>query len=423
MDMSNYNSAITITEFEFGNSAESIGQFLESQKDLFHIQIDQFEKIVVTQCKLTGVNPLAQEMAAGALSINIGKRPRDLLNPKAVKYMQSVFSIKDTIGKKDSREISALCGVTVTQVREFFAGQRARVRKFVRLSRDRAVKSDAYQATQDGCSTSYDKSDVCEATQDGCSTNYDPVMTVIDQVPLNTVDPRTCEEAPYSQKEEPIPGVDDSDKLFLESIFTLMKKEETFSGQVKLMEWILQVQNISLLIWFLTKGGVMILATWLSQAATEEQTSVLLVIFKVLCHLPLHKALPEQMSAILQTINRLRFYRMSDISNRAKVLLSRLSKLLFRSQTMKKPSVTISPSDAHKEKQRLNEMLCIEWQSNLDLPEDIFALSVETSGNGTKAEPLQSIKLLQASTDDSSKKHNGGVSSNRILVTFYFRRI
>lgn len=45
-----------------------------------------------------------------------GKRPRDLLNPKALKYMQSVFSIKDTIGKKETREISALCKVTVSQV-------------------------------------------------------------------------------------------------------------------------------------------------------------------------------------------------------------------------------------------------------------------------------------------------------------------
>lgn len=45
-----------------------------------------------------------------------GKRPRDLLNPKAVNYMQSVFSIKDAISKKESRETSALFGVTVTQV-------------------------------------------------------------------------------------------------------------------------------------------------------------------------------------------------------------------------------------------------------------------------------------------------------------------
>lgn len=49
-----------------------------------------------------------------------GKRPRDLLNPKAVKYMQSVFSIKDAITKKESREISALFGVTVTQVSYIF---------------------------------------------------------------------------------------------------------------------------------------------------------------------------------------------------------------------------------------------------------------------------------------------------------------
>lgn len=45
-----------------------------------------------------------------------GKRPRDLLNPKAVKYMQEVFALKDAISKKESREISAQFGVTVTQV-------------------------------------------------------------------------------------------------------------------------------------------------------------------------------------------------------------------------------------------------------------------------------------------------------------------
>lgn len=38
------------------------------------------------------------------------------MNPKAVNYMQSVFSIKDAISKKELREISALLGVTVTQV-------------------------------------------------------------------------------------------------------------------------------------------------------------------------------------------------------------------------------------------------------------------------------------------------------------------
>jgi hypothetical protein len=30
--------------------------------------------------------------------------------------MQSLFALKDTIGKKETREISLLCGVTITQV-------------------------------------------------------------------------------------------------------------------------------------------------------------------------------------------------------------------------------------------------------------------------------------------------------------------
>lgn len=34
---------------------------------------------------------------------------------------------------------------------------------------------------------------------------------------------------------------------------------------------------------------------------------------QVLCHLPLHKALPVHMSAILQSVNRLRFYRASGV--------------------------------------------------------------------------------------------------------------
>ena len=46
----------------------------------------------------------------------IGKRPRDQLNLKALKYMQAVFSIKDAISKKEAREIGALFGLTVTQV-------------------------------------------------------------------------------------------------------------------------------------------------------------------------------------------------------------------------------------------------------------------------------------------------------------------
>lgn len=50
------------SELEIGRSVESFQKFLASQKELFHSQIDQFQDIVVTQCKLTGVNPLSQEM-------------------------------------------------------------------------------------------------------------------------------------------------------------------------------------------------------------------------------------------------------------------------------------------------------------------------------------------------------------------------
>lgn len=49
------------------------------------------------------------------------------------------------------------------------------------------------------------------------------------------------------KQEETHPGVESEDKKFLESIFALMQKEETFSGQVKLMEWILQINNATVL--------------------------------------------------------------------------------------------------------------------------------------------------------------------------------
>ena len=51
------------------------------------------------------------------------------------------------------------------------------------------------------------------------------------------------------KQEEVHPGVESEDKKFLESIFALMRKEETFSGQVKLLEWILQINNVTVLSW------------------------------------------------------------------------------------------------------------------------------------------------------------------------------
>ncbi|KAJ0979852.1 hypothetical protein J5N97_015326 [Dioscorea zingiberensis] len=420
-----------------GDSVESFARFLDAQRELFGSQVDQLQKLVVTQCKLTGANPLSQEMAAGALSIKIGKRPRDLLNPKAVKYMQSIFSIKDTLGKKETREISALCGITVTQVREFFAGQRSRVRKLTRLPREKATRLEEPKEPLDVCPISVDQPLPVGIV---ASTNLNPLnplnpMTVQygqvlenygnvnaaqsrQQVAVNSTEIKTTQEGPSCLPQEAaIDGIDSEDKKFLENIFNLMKKEQTFSGQTKLMEWVLRIHNTAVLNWFLTKGGIAILASWLSEAALEEQTTVLLVLLKVLCHLPLHKVLPVQMSAILQTVNRLRFYRSSDISNRARILLSRWSKIFIRNQAMKKPTFSKLPIDAQKEiirKQRISEILLSDesWQSKVDIPEEILALT-ESNDMSRRTEPRPGLKLLTASADESNKKHSQSVSTSK----------
>ena len=50
------------SNLEIGTSVESFQKFLDSQNDLFRSQVDQLQRVVVTQCKLTGANPLSQEM-------------------------------------------------------------------------------------------------------------------------------------------------------------------------------------------------------------------------------------------------------------------------------------------------------------------------------------------------------------------------
>ncbi|URD83851.1 hypothetical protein MUK42_02586 [Musa troglodytarum] len=425
-------SAGALVELDIGGPPGTLARLVESQRELFHTQIDQLQKLVVAQCKLTGVNPLAQEMAAGALSIRIGKRPRDLLNPKAVKYMQSVFSIKDAIGKKESREISALCGVTVSQVREFFAGQRSRVRKLVRLSCEKVTRLEESKTSKEDHLVSLDQSLPVSKVPSGNAAASDAFVTVeLKQVPDNTgifgtvktyqqetltsINLVKEEGRPSLLLEETIPGVNSDDKEFLNNIFNLMRKEQTFSAQVKLMEWVLCVQNSAVLNWFSNNGGITILATWLSQAAVEEQTTVLLVILKVLYHLPIHKALPVHMSAIVPAVNRLRFYRTSDISNRARVLLSRWSKVFIKSQALKRPFVSSFKTTLKEaiHKQRMSGFLNDELlQAKLDMPEDILALTEDAETTKT-IEPKQALKLLPASGADSSKKHDRSVSSTK----------
>ncbi|RRT74259.1 hypothetical protein BHE74_00049084, partial [Ensete ventricosum] len=181
-------------------------------------------------------------------------------------------------------------------VREFFAGQRSRVRKLVRLSREKATRLETSKTSNEEHSSSSDQ-----------------LKPISKDIPNSTGLVKVEEGCRSLSQEKTVPGVDSDDKEFLDNIFNLMRKEDTFSGQVKLLQWVLCIQNTAVLIWFSNNGGISILATWLSQAATEEQTTVLLVIFKVLYHLPLHKALPVHMSAIVPAVNRLRFYRTSGV--------------------------------------------------------------------------------------------------------------
>ncbi|KAH9328469.1 hypothetical protein KI387_000577, partial [Taxus chinensis] len=261
------------------------------------------------------------------------RRPRDLLPPKAVKCLQGIFAIKDTVTKREAREISAFCGATITQVREFFSGQRSRVRRLARQAHDKANNIQAVNTFEDLAPSA--------TKQFSCLTT---LLHSQSGVGIRTAGKESCRLLTDNALEDR----ESFDTNFIKSFFFLMRKEGTFSGQVQLLERILQIHDSTVLCWFVTKGGIPILTKWLSHASVEEQTTVLQVIFKVLCHLPLHKALPVQMSTILQTVNKLRFYRTSDISNRARILLTRWSKLFVRSQSGRKAASSISQVHVQK---------------------------------------------------------------------------
>ncbi|KAL0435850.1 UNVERIFIED_CONTAM: Homeobox protein LUMINIDEPENDENS [Sesamum radiatum] len=377
----------------------SYQDLLDTQRDLFQNQIEKLQQIVATQCKLTGVNPLSQEMAAGALSIKIGKRPRDLLNPKAVKYMQLVFSVKDVISKRETREISAQFGVTVTQVRDFFTGRRTRVRKCVRLSKEKANRSSAHDPLHNETASASDPN------------------TLSEPVPIDTIAPVNIDEGPScSKRHESFTGMDESDLHFVENIFSLMRKEDSFSGQVKLLRRILRIENPSVLNWFLTEGGLMILATWLSEAAKEEQTSFLRVILKLLDNLPLRKALPVHMSAILQSVNRLRFYRTSG------VFFYFINEVMGNESWESKVDNSEEPlrflcDSADNHRYGLQQSVAIRLSADSYyhlmrfLSQDFFL---------RKLDAVQPLKMLIASGDDSNKRR--GVLSSRILLLFMNNR-
>lgn len=130
------------------------------------------------------------------------------------------------------------------QVRDFVVTQKIKVRKQVRLSKEKVMMSSTHAIQGDGV-----------PEQNNAVPHADPV-------PLNSMDPEPSsiswgepENVALMPKEEVQqedipPDISDSDKYFVDNIFSMLRKEETFSGQVKLMEWIMQIQDSSVLIWY-----------------------------------------------------------------------------------------------------------------------------------------------------------------------------
>lgn len=65
---------------------------------------------------------------------------------------------------------------------------------------------------------------------------------------------KPVEDGPSCPSQEATPGMDSDDRKFLENIFSLMRKEQAFSGRLKLMEWVLQIHNSAVLSWYLTQS-------------------------------------------------------------------------------------------------------------------------------------------------------------------------
>lgn len=55
-------SDVNQLQMVLSSSTTSFNDLIDSQKELIQSQIEHLQNLVVAQCKLTGVNPLSQEM-------------------------------------------------------------------------------------------------------------------------------------------------------------------------------------------------------------------------------------------------------------------------------------------------------------------------------------------------------------------------
>lgn len=96
--------------------------------------------------------------------------------------------------------------------------------------------------------------------------------------------------------------------------------------------------------------------------------------------------------------------------------MSRWSKLLARSQALKKPNGMKLLTDSQTDmimKQSIGDIMSDEsWKSNIDMPENFVTSNVNVD-NMRKPESHQTLKLLPASSDDLNRKNVLGLSSSR----------
>lgn len=359
------------------------------------------------QCRITGTNPLAQETAAAVLGTRTGRKSGESFTPKALKCLYNVFSIKDTITKKEAREISGLCGATVTQVREFFSGQRSRVRKLVQLSHEEAGACNVEFGVQPS------KQNPLNGTEGLENLSGSEQVTEEQSRYCSLLDG-------FSEKTNGLLSKSNTVET-AENFIAIMRKENTFIGQIQLAQVILQAHQGPVLRWFMVKGGLQQIIKWLVQAAAEEQTSLIRLLLKTIGHLPLGSASARQMSALLQTVNKLRFYRAQDVASRARLLLSRWSRFLrstinarmlssagltssFQPTLKRGRDVTVSHTESSSSKKKLRTGNMIDSSRHLDVDsnpstmlkdsEQRVPLEIPSEVNATKKRPARS--LLQA---------------------------
>ncbi|XP_002968102.2 homeobox protein LUMINIDEPENDENS isoform X1 [Selaginella moellendorffii] len=267
-------------------SLQELQEKLGAQRKVFESQVDELQSLLKVQYSLTGANPLYLEMGTSVLGPRAVKRPEDSLLPEAQRLLRDVFALKDTVTKKEVLELSALTGAARTHVNDFFTGQQSRVKRLIQMATDDTGKVDV--------------SSTAEYTQSQFFPTNTSSLTTLSSL-----------EA-------------------FEKLLDHMRAEKSFTGQSNLLQLILEADFVPGLRFFLENGGLRVLAKWLTQAASEEQTSLVRLILKALLHLPMIHAIPAHVSPLVQIMTKLRLYFATDVASRARTLLAKWSKIFAR---------------------------------------------------------------------------------------------